>query len=295
MKLELVSVTTSDGIRLDGTLAHPASGATSPFAVDAVILHHGFSATFYGPSFFGAIQETLANAGVAALRVNKRGLDLVYYIAAGRVGSSYELMDVCRKDWAAWLDYAASLGYRNILPWGHSLGAVKNAYVIATDADPRVPGAILSSPPRFSYSQVQSMERGEAWLNAAKTAQGRIDAGQPQDLIAITEPLPTLMAPATYVDKYGPAEKYNVLDLLPKAKVPVLVTLGGEEGTGPDKADWTAFGHLDAQLTDLASKHSHIEYTNVAGANHQYSGKADELWTVAKAWLQKLPVGVSAG
>lgn len=295
MQLELVSVKTSDGVRLDGTLARPAAGTTSPFGVDAVILHHGFSANFYGPGFFGEMQEALANAGVAALRVNNRGHDLVYNSAIGRLGSSFETMEDCRLDWQAWLDFATELGYRSIVVWGHSLGAVKTAYVMATESDTRVAGAIVSSPPRFSHSYVASMERGDAWLKAAADAQALVDAGRGQELMAVTEPLNTLMAPATIADKYGPAERYNVLDLLPRSGVPVLVTLGGDEGTGPEKADWTAFGHLDAQLTELASKHPHVEYHNVPGANHQYFGKTEELWAVARGWLLQLPVETAAG
>jgi pimeloyl-ACP methyl ester carboxylesterase len=293
MDFELVSVTTSDGVRLDGTLARPAGDPA--LGVDLVILHHGFSANFYGPGFFGPMQEALASAGVAALRVNNRGHDLVYNSSIGRLGASYEMMADCRLDWQAWLDFASSQGYRCMVPWGHSLGAVKNAYVAAEGVDARVPGVILSSPPRFSYSQVTKMERGEAWMSSAAEARRLVDAGQSKELMQITEPLNTLMTAATFADKYGPDETYNVLNLLPKIPAPVLITLGGEEGTGPKKADWTAFGHLDEQLRALAREHKQLTYESIDGANHVYSGKSAEVWKVASSWLQHLEVAAPAG
>ncbi len=170
MQLELVSVVTSDGVRLDGTLMRPAPGVASGVGVDAVVLHHGYSANFYTPGFFATMQEKLASMGVFALRVNNRGHDLVFNSAIGRLGSSYELMDDSRLDWQAWFDFAVSLGCRSIVPWGHSLGAVKNAYYVATEQDERVPGAIVSSPPRFSYSQSVAMQRGDAWRDVAAEA-----------------------------------------------------------------------------------------------------------------------------
>jgi hypothetical protein len=139
------------------------------------------------------------------------------------------------------------------------------------------------------------MKRGEAWTESAAEAQGLVDAGSSSELMQVTEPLKTLMTAATFADKYGPDETYNILDLLPKASVPVLITLGGEEGAGPDKADWTAFGHLDGQLKALALRHDHLTYESIDGANHAYSGKSDELWKIAHSWLRSLEVAATAG
>jgi pimeloyl-ACP methyl ester carboxylesterase len=294
MDLELVSVTTGDGVRLDGTLARPDPGI-EPGNVDAVVLHHGYGAKFYGPSFFGSIQEALASSGIAALRVNNRGHDLVYDSPAGRLGASCEMMDDCRLDWKAWLDFTESLGYRRTVLWGHSLGAVKTAYFLAVERDGRVSGAIISSPPRFSYSQSITMERGVAWRDAVTRAQELVDAGRGSELMQVSEPLNSLMTASTFADKYGPAETYNVLTLLPRVEVPVLVTLGALEGLGPQNADWTAFGGLAGQLTQVAASHDSIEFEHVEGANRAYAGKADELRAIARAWLQRLKAAAPAG
>ncbi len=231
--------------------------------------------------------------GVVALRVNNRGRNLVFNSAIGRLGSSYELMDDSRLDWKAWFDFAETLGCRSIVPWGHSLGAVKTAYYVAAERDERVPGAIVSSPPRFSYSQSVAMQRGDAWRDVAAEALRLVEAGRGSELMQVTEPLNSLMSAATFADKYGPDEKYNILTLLPQAEIPVLVTLGALEGVGPESRDWTAFGGLADQLSLIAAADNEVEFEHVAGANHGYSGKADVLWAIARDWLQRLKTGAA--
>ena len=125
MSLELVSITTSDGVRLDGTLRRPDAGVASRLGVDAVILHHGFGGNFYARSFFAQMQESFAAEGVAVLRVNNRGRDFAFPSPKGLLGGGYELQDDSRLDWRAWVDLAESLGYQRVLLWGQSLGAVK--------------------------------------------------------------------------------------------------------------------------------------------------------------------------
>ena len=67
---------TSDGLRLayyEWGGGEGAGGSAPP-----VILHHGFSGSFYAPSYFSQVQESFASAGIAVLRVNSRGHDLAY-------------------------------------------------------------------------------------------------------------------------------------------------------------------------------------------------------------------------
>ncbi len=111
----------------------------------------------------------------------------------------------------------------------------------------------------------------------------------------VTEPLNSLMSAATFADKYGPEEKYNILTLLPQANIPVLVTLGALEGMGPESRDWTAFGGLADQLSLIAAADNEVEFEHVEGANHGYAGKTDVLWGIAFGWLQRLKMGAAAG
>ena len=52
MIVDLVQVTTRDGIRLDGTWRQPPLGHAAQLGVDVVILHHGVGGNFYSPGMF---------------------------------------------------------------------------------------------------------------------------------------------------------------------------------------------------------------------------------------------------
>src|SRR5215210_7302771 len=102
MAVEIVSVETEDGLRLDGSLRQSDASRSKSLNFDAAILIHGLSGNFYAPSFFSRLEVELASRGCTALRVNTRGHDLMYNSPRGRFGAAYEILDDCRKDLRAW-------------------------------------------------------------------------------------------------------------------------------------------------------------------------------------------------
>ena len=160
MDVELVNVETNDGVRLDGYLRAANASSSPALAVDVVICHHGVGSNFYVPSFFDKMGDALVATGTAILRVNNRGHDRAYHVQQRRLGAAYELIDDCRQDFNAWLDFAAARGFRRVAVWGHSLGAVKTVYFLSVAPDPRVVCAIASSPPRFVHPAYLSSPQG---------------------------------------------------------------------------------------------------------------------------------------
>src|SRR6266699_5033132 len=77
-------------------------------AVDVVICHHGVGSNFYVPSFFDKMGDALVATVTAILRVNNRGHDQAYHLQQRRLGAAYELIDDCRQDFSAWLDFATA-------------------------------------------------------------------------------------------------------------------------------------------------------------------------------------------
>jgi pimeloyl-ACP methyl ester carboxylesterase len=290
MAVEIVSVETEDGLRLDGSLRQPDASRSSSLNFDAAILVHGLGGNFYAPSFFRRLEVELATRGCAALRANTRGHDLMYSSPRGRLGAAYEIVDDCRKDLRAWLDFAESQGYRRLLLWGHSLGAVKAIYYLAREKDGRVPRVVASSPPRLSYRTNLQMQGAERLLTFIEEAKRLVDAGKPRELVAVDIPSPTLYSAEAFLDKYYPDDRYNFLDRLPELPVPALVTIGSLEGAGPEQSDWFPFGNLAAQVTERLRSVPDATFQLIDGANHAYSGKSDELWQTALAWLEKAPI-----
>lgn len=294
MDVELVHVDAADGVRLDGTLRRPRPGIASTVGADAVILHHGVGGKFYGASFYEPIGDAFLSQGCAVLRVNNRGHDLMYNSPKGRLGAAFETVDDCLLDWRAWLDFAADAGFRRIALWGHSLGAVKTVYCLARQADVRVPWAVASSPPRFSYSAYLAMEGAEAFRAYYDQAKRLVDAGNPDGLFATTVPTSITLAARTYIDKYGPEERYDILQHLPNVSLPILVTIGSEEGTTPRGERWFAFGGLAAQISLLAESQPNLTFQLIEGADHFYVGRTTQLWHAARTWLDRvIPAAVA--
>ena len=285
MQVELVRVTTTDGVRLEGVRRQPYTDDASTLPIDVVILHHGVGGNFYNPGFIDVMAERFLERGCAVLRVNNRGHDLAYNSPSGRNGSAFEHLDDCRHDWAAWTDLAEARGYSRIGLWGHSLGAVKTIYSLATQPDPRIVRAIASSPPRFSYSSFLSQAEPKVFADYFAQAQRLIEAGTPDALFSASVPTALLMTARIYVEKYGPDERYDVLKHLPNVQTPMLVTVGGEEGVHPDRPDRFGFGGLANNLASLAEAQSNLTFALIPGADHQYTNRTDQLWAAAATWL----------
>src|SRR5262245_3341805 len=113
--IELVQARTADGVRLDGALAVPKGGDGRKPPVDVVLAVHGTGINFYASTLFEALTPKFLADGIAVLRVNTRGHDVVSMAATlqgpKRIGSSLERVDECRHDLVAWIEFLVSRGF----------------------------------------------------------------------------------------------------------------------------------------------------------------------------------------
>ena len=132
MLVDLVQVTTRDGVRLDG-MFQAASGQAA-LGVDGWVFVHGTGGNFYGSTLFDALAARFLELGGAVLRVNTRGHDgistAVTERGGRRLGAAYEVVDDCRHDVAAWLGWLRQHAGPRVGLVGHSLGAVKALYAV---------------------------------------------------------------------------------------------------------------------------------------------------------------------
>jgi pimeloyl-ACP methyl ester carboxylesterase len=276
MQVELVSCIASDGVRLEGALRH---GEPRTLAVDAALCLHGAHSNFYAPLFFDSCGESMLPAGVAILRVNTRGHDDVFMQGPRRLGGGFEIVDDCKLDIAAWLDFLESRGYTNILLWGHSLGAVKTAYYMAGEPDARIVCAVASSPPRFNYAMEMARPDPSPFAGPMQRAQALVAEGKPDETVEAKVPIACLFAAGAYVDKYGPADRYDYIRHLPSISKPFLITVGGEEQT-------YYYDEIRARGPALDQELPSISYQLIEGANHVYNTRVGELWQCVHDWLQ---------
>jgi len=287
MHVELVRTVTRDGLRLDGalTLTRRASEGSPASNATAAILLHGVASNFYTSSTFEPLIGRLNELGIAALSVNTRGHDLVFGASLGtvrrRFGASYETVDDCRLDIAAWIEFLKSRGFLRIVLIGHSLGAVKAVYATAQDKFAGVIAVVAVSPPRLSYSAFMSATESSQFWESMNTAEQMVKAGKSEELFTSTFPFPLLVTAAAYIDKYGPAERYNILKFAANLPCPALFTYGGKELT----SGGVPFAGVPDALKSLpGAERRAVEV--VDGADHVYTGLSGKLADTSAAWLE---------
>jgi pimeloyl-ACP methyl ester carboxylesterase len=285
MPVELVQTTTRDGLRLDGTWQAAPSGV-APGPVDAFCLVHGTGGNFYSSTLFDALAERLLALGSGVLRVNTRGHDGISTAATPkggrRQGAAYEVLDECRHDIAAWVEWLAGRGMTRMGLLGHSSGAVKCLYALASEPDPRVSRLVAVSPPRLSYEWFCSSPQGPDFLELYNAAQSLVEAGEPGILLDVHLPLPFVITAAGYAEKYGPDERYNYLRFAGGVPCPVLITLGSVEVENN-----MAFRGAPEALEKLRGRYPRLSVETVPGADHFYTGVRDELIARVEAWLAR--------
>jgi hypothetical protein len=138
---------------------------------------------------------------------------------------------------------------------------------------------VAISPPRLSYSYYLESERRDEFKSHYDTAQGYVAAGRGETLIEIRTPLPFLVSAASFVDKYGPEEKYNILRQIGQISMPALFVFGGIE------LEEVNFRGLPEAIASSAATGQNLNVVTVAGANHIYTGQIEELSYKLRAWL----------
>jgi len=289
--VELVQVRTADGLRLDGALAIPkhadhavvsrGSNVQHRPPVDAALCVHGTGSNFYGATLFEGLTPKLLADGLAVLRVNTRGHDVVSVASTlhgpRRLGSALEQVEDCRHDLIAWLEFLASRGFKSVALIGHSLGAIKALHTAARIQHPALARLVAISPPRLSHSHYLASEKREEFLTQYRLAQEHVAAGRGDALIE--RPLWFLASAASFIDKYGPDEKYNFLRELNRLHLSTLFAFGGLE------LQEANFCGLPEDISAAVSPAQNIQVVTIAGANHIYTGQIDELAHKIRAWL----------
>jgi hypothetical protein len=301
MIVDLVKTVTADGVHLHGALhAHTASrpggappatrgdaaaGTLGEAAVDVLLCVPGVGGNFYGSGLADELTPYLTESGLDVLWVNTRGHDSVSiaYSERGprRQGAAYEIVDECRHDLTAWVDFLVERGYQSPAVLGHSLGAIKALYSQSFAPHPRLACLIAISPPRLSCRAFTEGPEGSRFFGDLDTARRHLEAGQPRVLFDTHVPFPMVMSAAAYVDKYGPAERYNILEFAGRVACPHLYVYGGREL----EQGGIAFAGLPEALAGLAERRFRAPIHVVADADHMYTRHRRPLAEAVLAWL----------
>ena len=230
MLVDLISVANREGLMLDGAFYAPAADTPDPGPVDAMLLIHGSRGNFCDPAT-KSMAEDLCAQGIACLTLNTNAHDTIWYNPPGQdyKGNAFENLENTMSDLRAGIDHLQQRGYRAIGLLGHSMGAVRVTYYAATQDDPRVAAIVPVSPVRLSYSHYLDSEDAEEFRANMETAQQLINEGDPDGVFRVNFPIPQFFSAASYLDKHGPFEKYNLINLADRIRVPVLALNGSRE------------------------------------------------------------------
>lgn len=290
MLVDLVQVTASDGVRLHGALEQPSADAPASAAaasVDVWLCLHGTGSNFYAASTLAGIAPKLVAEGAAVLRANTRGHDIVCTgpsaVGRGFQGAAFERIDEAPLDLAAWIAGLTERGYRRIGLLGHSLGAVKAIFTLASQPLDGVAALVAVSPPRLSYDYFCQTPRGDGFKETFARAQQWVSEGRGDELMLVRFPLTYYVSAAGFVDRYGPEERYNVLRLLGQVRLPTLVTYGSAEVQGD-----FAFRGMPEAVEALATPANRLQVAVVAGADHIYTACHDSLAARIGSWTRRL-------
>jgi alpha/beta superfamily hydrolase len=253
--------------------------------VDALCLVHGTGGNFYSSTLFDTLAERFLELGCAVLRINTRGHDLMSTAVTARggrrLGAAYEVVDECRHDLAAWVEWLRQKAGPRVGLVGHSLGAVKCLYALAQGDQPGASCVAAISPPRLSYSWFCTSPEGQQFLQTYALAEQHVEQGQPGALLEVKLPLPFVIAAGGYVEKYGPDERYNYLRFLASVPCPTLLTLGSVEVENN-----MAFRGVPEALSALGDQQGRLTVATIAGADHFYSGARPALLACVESWLR---------
>ena len=282
MLVDLISVNTSDGIALDGAFFPAATDASSPGPVDAMLLIHGSGGRFYAPAT-RIMAEDLSLRGYPCLALNTRGHDTVWVDTATGVahGNAFEILDISRHDLRAGVDFLAEKGYQRIGLLGHSMGAVKVTYYAAWEDDPRVRTVIPVSPVRLSYAYYMESPDAQEFQGNLERADQMESEGRALELMKAEFPIPQYFSAASYLDKHGPAERYNLVTLAPRVKIP-LFTFAGSLETHTRLIDMAS----DLALTAVNSPRA--QHIIIEGGNHSLQNRKEEAALAVLNWLASL-------
>jgi alpha-beta hydrolase superfamily lysophospholipase len=253
-----------------------------------MLLIHGSGGSFYRVAT-KAMAEDLRNQGYACLAINTKGHDTVWSPQGSGeyYGNALEILDNSRHDLRAGIDYLWEKGYRSIGLLGHSMGAVKVGYYAAAKDDDRVVTVILISPVRLSYSYYMESENADEFRSIIKRADRMEAEDRALELMEVRFPIPQMFSAASYLDKHGPAERYNLVSLAPRITVPMLV-MGGELETH------TRLRDCPQDMITAAVNSPRAEYDIVPGGNHSLLNSMDQASARVLEWLASL-APVSAG
>ncbi|MEX2598687.1 MAG: alpha/beta fold hydrolase [Dehalococcoidia bacterium] len=282
MNIELVSTKTKDGVTLHGGFLEAPTLRTG-LAVDCIVFIHGSGGNFYGsPSLRKAAM--FRDEGIPVVLFNTRGHDIIAgHSGDVEVGNAFDILDHCRWDIEAMVDWMSGRGYKRIGLMGTSMGAVKVIYAQAHNQDSRISAVISLSPLRLSNEYFLASELGEEHRRNCEEARALVAAGKEGQVMKVSFPIDHYFTAKAYLDRHGD-ERYNLARAFTeKVPGPLLILAGAVESHPRVRG-------AAQEIFERAKANPQAELFLIEDGDHGLRGQEQELKDGVMNWLQKIAV-----
>lgn len=281
---ELVYVRSVDDVIHGGVMFTASKTSVKPVAV---IWIHGWGTNFYSPTYT-MIGRGLAERGYTTISGNTRMHDLgnslgYRYGKRIRGGGYWGVAGEEIRDLAAWVDFAGTQGFRQVVLVGHSAGwAAVRAYQAET-RDPRVAGVVLASGTvRADAKPVDPDQLAEARRLA--------DIGEGDALIRDPKrSFPSYISAATLLDiANGAPELKDFFGVLPRTSNPgvthIACPLLAFFGTRGDVGNEEDLELLKSAIQRQQSGPRRVDTAMIPNADHMYTGEEAQVAQTIANW-----------
>lgn len=282
MNYEFIWTTTKDDIDLYGLL-------TPKKHTRIVINIHGTASNFYEMDFVPYFTEALDKIGWSFLSCNNRGAYVLECYQ--KSGSAVEQFEDCLVDIDAWIAFALSQGFKEIVLSGHSLGTEKVVYYMEKGAyKHKIKGVILLAP-ADSYG-TEEMFQKENKLDLMKEALELKKQGRQEIFLTSTwkSHAGVLQKSAgSFINFFGkdselstalPLRNGKKLAFYSRIQVPILVVIG-------DQHEYTVIPIENA--LDLMKKENKLtQIVQIKNCSHDFEGHERELAKKVSTFLKEI-------
>lgn len=273
MNLDIVHIQTSDEVNLAGAM-FSASKNNSAF-----LFFHGDGGNFYSPLYLN-MGKFFSSHGITFLSANRRGHDIMSNTGNTNIsgGYAFESINDFPLDFDAWINYLLKNGYESIVLGGHSGGAVRVTYAQSKVAHPNVKALIPISPGEYNHNELCRLH-GDLFHEAFTFAEQAILDGNPHELLSPGIPWGSTWTAQAFVDCFNQDDRYRVSKHALVSEIPTMFVFGARETTPGDSEELPVCGLARHEIQNhIKNGSDHLSLQIIAGANHRYAGKEDNLY-----------------
>ncbi|KKR72460.1 hypothetical protein A3A55_01580 [Candidatus Roizmanbacteria bacterium RIFCSPLOWO2_01_FULL_40_14] len=287
-------VWTQDGLRLQA-MQYPSENKQV-----CILFIHGMSGNFMENYYADVVGNKLQENNIGFIYSHNRGYNHINDVATKeitkdngnktiRIGAAYEKFEDSFFDIDGWMTKTIELGYKKIVLAGHSLGSNKVINYFYSKESNHISGVILLSPPDMVANGKES-GRSAVYEKQLKEAQKNVSEGNPKKLLSDKLWNWYNLSSETFLNMFVdrcPADNLPIMrnpeefPELASINVPILSIMGEHD----DIAVRTLQDDMDL-IEKRATGTKSFTKKFIAGANHGYENRENELAEVILNWVK---------